>query len=80
MRPPLHHHHHPSRLVTLGETLATLVETASLSAVALGSLTRAVLGVPFRASREDDRAGCGCTVRHHYRCCCEPPVHRCGGC
>ena len=47
----------------------------------LGSLTRAVIGAPFRESREGYRSGCGCgPVRHHYRCCYEPPVYRCGGC
>jgi hypothetical protein len=81
MRHHLHHHPHPSRLVTLGENLATLVETGSLAAMAVGSLTRAVIGAPFREFREGDRSGCGCgPVRHHYRCCYEPPVYRCGGC
>ena len=47
-----HHHHHPSRLVTLGENLANLVETGSLAAMTLGSLTRAVIGAPFREFRE----------------------------
>ena len=46
-----HHHHHPSRLVTLGANLAILVETGSLAAMTLGSLTRAVIGAPFRESR-----------------------------
>nr|MEA2799101.1 hypothetical protein [Phenylobacterium sp.] len=70
-------HHHRSRLVTLGENLAALVETGSLAAVALGSLARGVIGAPFRESH----AGCGCgAVRHHCRCCYEPPIHRCGGC
>jgi hypothetical protein len=79
MRP--HQHHHPSRLVTLGENLAILVETGSLAAMTLGALTRAVIGAPFRESREDYRSGYGCgSVRHHYCRCYEPPVYRCGGC
>ncbi len=74
-------HHHPSRLVTLGENLAALVETGSLAAITLGSLTRALIGAPFRQFDEGYRSGCSCgPVRHHYRCCYEPPVHRCGGC
>ena len=48
-----HHHHPPSRLVTLGENLAVLVETGSLAAMTLGWLTRAVIGAPFRQSRQD---------------------------
>jgi hypothetical protein len=71
--------HHPSRLITLGENLAALVETGGLAAMALGSLARAVVGAPFR----EPHAGGGCgrgAVRHHYRCCYEPPIHRCGGC
>ena len=69
--------HHPSRLVTLGENLAALTEIGTGMAVGLGSLARAVIGAPFRGPPED--RGCGC-VRHHYRCCYEPPVYRCGGC
>lgn len=73
--------HHHSRLVTLGENLATLVETGSLAAMALGSLARAVIGAPFREPRRDHHSGCGSgLVRHHYCCCYEPPVRRCGGC
>ncbi len=76
-----HHHNPPSRLVTLGENLAILVETGSLAAMTLGWLTRAMIGAPFRESRQDHRSGCGCgPVQHHYRCCSEPPVYRCGGC
>ena len=69
--------HHSSRLVTLGENLAALVETGGLAAMTLGSLARAVIGAPFRVPHR----GCGCgPVRHHYHCCHEPPIHRCGGC
>jgi len=78
-----HHasHHHPSRLVTLGENLATLAEMGSLAAMTLGSLARAVISAPFRDPPEYRGSGCGCgPVRHHYRCCYEPPVYRCGGC
>jgi hypothetical protein len=70
-------HHHPSRLVTLGENLAALVETGGLAAMTLGALARGVIGAPFHGPRE----GCGCgAVRHHYCCCDAPPIHRCGGC
>jgi hypothetical protein len=69
--------HHRSRLVTLGENLAALVETGGLAAMTLGSLARAVIGAPFR----EPNKGCGCgPVRHHYHYCYEPPIHRCGGC
>ena len=75
-----HHHHQPSRLVTLGENLANLVETGSLAAMTLGSLARAVIGAPFpRVPRRLPLGVCG-PVRHHYRCCYEPPAYRCGGC
>ena len=70
-------HHHHSRLVTLGENLAALVETGGLAAMTLGAFAGAVIGAPFRAPEK----GCGCgTTRHHYSCCYEPPIHRCGGC
>lgn len=69
--------HHPSRLVALGENLAALVETGGLAAMTLGALARAVIGAPFREPEKD--RGCG-PVRRHYRCCYEPPIHRCGGC
>ena len=69
--------HRNSRLVTLGENLAALVETSGLAAMTLGSLARAVVGAPFR----EPHTGCGCgAARHHYHCCYEPPIHRCGGC
>jgi len=69
--------HHGSRLVTLGENLAALVETGGLAAMTLGSLARAVIGAPFAEPHES----CGCErVRHHYRCCYDPPIHRCRGC
>lgn len=71
--------HHPSRLITLGENLAALVETGGLAAMALGSLARAVVGAPFREPHEGCGCGCG-AVRRHDRCCYEPPIHRCGGC
>jgi hypothetical protein len=74
-----HRHHHPSRLVTLGENLAALVETSGLAAMALGTLARAVVGSPFREPHTGCSCGCG-PVRHHYHCCYEPPIHRCGGC
>ncbi len=76
-----HHHHQPSRLVTLGENLANLVETGSLAAMTLGSLARAVIGAPFpQVPRRLPLRGAVAAVRHHYRCCYEPPAYRCGGC
>lgn len=71
--------HHPSRLIALGENLAALVEAGGLAAMALGSLTRAVVGAPFREPHGGCHCGCG-AVRRHHRCCYAPPIHRCGGC
>lgn len=71
--------HHPSRLVTLGGNLAALAQTGGLAVMTLGSLARAVIGAPFRGPYVQTRCGCA-TVRHHYHCCYDPPIHRCGGC
>jgi hypothetical protein len=69
------HPHDQSRLVTLGENLAALVETGALLAMAVGGLAGRVIGAPFR----EPAKGCGCGGRA-AGCCYEPPVYRCGGC
>jgi transposase len=71
--------HHRSRLVTLGEILAALVETGGLAAMTLGSLGGAVTRAPFRQPHTGCGCGCG-PVRRRYHGRHEPPIHRCGGC
>jgi hypothetical protein len=66
-------YHHHSRLVTLGETLAALVQTGALAAVMFGGLAGEIVRAPFA----QPRAGCGCERRE--RCCYDPPAYRCGG-
>jgi hypothetical protein len=68
-------HHQPSRLVTLGENLAALMQTGTQVAVGLGSIARAVIGAPFREPRRD--CGCG-PARPRCGCCYDPPVYGCG--
>jgi len=70
-------HQHTSRLVTLGENLAALVQTGSLAAMTLGALARTVIGSAYGAPGAGDASG---GVRHHYSCCYDPPIRRCGGC
>ena len=72
--------HHQSRLVELGQNLAALVEVRTSVTLTLGAaglaFSGAVIGAPFR----EPRKACGCGgVRHHYRCCYDPPVYGCGG-
>ena len=69
--------HHSSRLITLGETLAALVQTGSLAAVTLGALARAMIGAAYGGP---DPGYGGGPVRQHCQCCYEPPIRRCGGC
>jgi hypothetical protein len=68
-------HHHPSRLVTLGENLAALMQTGTQAAIGLGSIAGAVIGAPFREPRRD--CGCG-AARPRCNCCYDPPVYGCG--
>jgi hypothetical protein len=73
----MHPHH---RLEDLGRNLASLTQTGTVIALTLieAGLTLPGLagGVLFGERR---RRECDCGVRHHYRCCNEPPIYGCGG-
>jgi hypothetical protein len=69
-------HDHPADLPALGHNLVDLVRAMigtglSLAAFSLAA-PRTTIGI--LTGRDDE---CSC-VRHHYRCCCEPPCYGCG--
>ena len=76
-----HHHASQSGLEEMGDNMVHLASAGARAALALASVGLAVPRLVLRMTglTEEPQSACSCGVRHHYRCCYEPPVYRCRG-